>query len=379
MSVVDTLARLIAFPTISDRPVTEIAAYMATRAEDRGWKVEIFEDDEMEGKANVVCSAGPLEAAGGVVISGHMDVVPVEGQPWDSDPFQLREEDGRLIARGSADMKGFLACTLEAIDRINATDLTEPVVLIWTHDEEVGCLGSARLVKTLQALDRPLPAEALIGEPTDFRILRMHNGHVGVRISTHGSSAHSSMPDLGASAIKAMARVLDMVESVETSLQKERRLEAFLERPFVTLNAGEIRGGSAINLVPDFCEITLGYRPLPGDDPLAVARLLEERLGNLVLGDCSAHLEVMRVTPALLSPEGLALQSQLLPHACDPQTGAAPFATDGGNLAALGIDSLIFGPGSIEVAHKANEFVETAALHKGVDVVESVLRSRSRR
>jgi acetylornithine deacetylase len=378
MAVVDTLAQLVAFPTISEKPVTEIAAYMATRAEDLGWCVEIFEDDEMAGKANVVCTAGPIEAAGGVVISGHMDVVPVAGQPWDSDPFQLKEEDGRLIARGSADMKGFLACTLEALGRINAADLTRPVVLIWTHDEEVGCLGSARLVKTLKALDRPLPTEALIGEPTDFKILRMHNGHVGLRICTHGASAHSSMPDLGASAIKAMGRVLALVESIEISLGKEKRLEAFLERPFVTLNAGEIRGGSAINLVPDFCEITLGYRPLPGDDPLAVARLLEERLADLNLGECTASLEVLRVTPALLSPENLALQSELLPHACDPQTGAAPFATDGGNLAALGIDSLIFGPGSIEVAHKANEYVPSAALHKGVDVVESLLRSRSR-
>jgi acetylornithine deacetylase len=205
----------------------------------------------------------------------------------------------------------------------------------------------------------------------------MHPGHVSVGIETFGESAHSSKPDLGASAIKAMQRVLTLCERVESELLLERRLEESLDRPWVSFNVGQIQGGQAVNLVPDRCELLLGYRPLPGDDSRAVFDRLSAGLAELTLPDGTrVEASIRTLSPALLTPEGLALQRALEGHACHSKLGAASFATDGGNLASLGIQSLIFGPGSIDVAHKANEYVAREALERGVKMVESVIRDR---
>lgn len=371
---VATLERLIAFPTISNRPVRELAAYVAERCEKIGFKIELFEDDQDAGKANVVCSAGPT-GEDGLILSGHMDVVPVEGQSWSSDPFKLCERDGKLFGRGTSDMKGFIAASIEALGRLDIRALRRGLVLVWTHDEEVGCYGSAKLVGKLAG--RPLPREALIGEPTDFNIFRMHPGHVTARITTRGAAAHSSKPDLGASAIKAMTRVLAMLEDLEAELQAQRRPEFPLERPYVTMNAGVIHGGQAVNIVPDHVELTVGYRPLPGDRDLEVAERIAQRLTELPLpAGTAASLEVLRRTPSMLSPEGLPLQGLLSPHACSAHVAASAFATDGGNFEKLGVRSLIFGPGSIDVAHRADEYVDAAALNRAVDVLARVVHDR---
>ena len=374
---ITTLARMIACPTVSDRPMVELAAYVAQRAEDQGFRVTLYEDDVEAGKANVVCEAGPEGVPGGVTLSGHLDVVPVEGQSWASDPFVLTERDGKLFGRGTADMKGFIAATIEALERVKIASLTRPLALVWTYDEEVGCHGSAKLTQRLRDAGRALPDEALIGEPTDFQVLRMHPGHVTLVIRTAGASAHSSKPDLGASAIKAMGRVLLMLEDLEQELIGERRFEGVLERPWVTMNAGMLKGGAAVNMVPDQCELKMGYRPLPGDDPLDVARRVERRLAALPLpAGTRAEVEVLRRTPSLLTPPGLPLEGLLTQHADHAEVGACPFATDGGNLAALGVRSLIFGPGSINVAHKPDEHVECGALARAVNIVEAVVSAR---
>ncbi|MCB9763998.1 MAG: acetylornithine deacetylase [Alphaproteobacteria bacterium] len=373
---VETLRRLVGWPTISSNPLTELAAYVAQRCEDVGFKVERFEDQDSPGKVNVVCAAGPA-GTDGLILSGHMDVVPVAGQAWSVDPFTLTERDGRLLGRGTSDMKGFIAASIEALGRLDLSRLQRELVLIWTHDEEVGCVGSAKLASRLAAEGRALPSEALIGEPTDFRILRMHPGHVALTITTFGEAAHSSKPDLGASAIKAMGRVITMLEQLEAELMRSRRFEDLLERPWVTMNMGTLHGGQAVNIVPDHCALMVGYRPLPGDDALAVFRVIEARARALKLPDSTrveVHLE--RQTPSMLSPEGTPLQGLLTPHACCAETAAASFATDGGNLQALGVRSLIFGPGSIDVAHKADEYVRADALAQAVDVIEAVVRAR---
>jgi len=376
VEVIDTLAEMIAFPTVSNRPITELASMVAHRCESLGFSVEMFVSPTDPTKVNVVCSAGP-EDSDGLILSGHMDVVPTTGQPWSSDPFRLTARDGNLYGRGTADMKGFIASTIHALGRLDLSALKQQLVLVWTHDEEVGCQGSAQLVKELKRIDRRLPSQAIIGEPTDFRILRMHPGHVTLKITALGEAAHSSKPDLGASAIKAMHRILGMVEKLEADLQQDRRLEEFLDRPWTTLNAGIISGGKAINLVADTCELSLGYRPLPGDDPLDVFRQLNERLQELKLPPgTSAKIALMNVTPSMLTPEGTDLQHTLIQHSSHDTCSAASFATDGGNFSELGVNSLIFGPGSIDVAHKADEYIRANDLISAVGKLESIVRSR---
>lgn len=363
-SVVDTLARLVASPTVSSRPLTEFAAYVADRCEAAGFRVERF-PIEGEGKLNLVCSRGPRNTEG-LVLSGHMDVVPVEGQPWTSDPFRLTARGSRLVGRGSADMKGFIAATLHAVEAL--PPLQRELVLVWTCDEEVGCLGSRALVE--QLADRPLPSACLIGEPTSFRILRMHPGHTAVRVVTTGRAAHSSKPDLGENAIRKAGRVLERLDQLADDWRRDVRFADLLDRPFVVMNAATIHGGVAVNIVPDRCTIEVGFRPLPGMDEAALVAAMRERLTDL------ATVEFVRGTPALLTPEGTELEAILRPYAGDPTVGAASFATDGGNLHRLGMAPLVFGPGSIDVAHMADEWVDEGELQRTVPILQEIIARR---
>lgn len=375
MQVVADLARLVGFPTVSHRPLTELAAFLAQRFEDLGFRVERFVDPHDAAKCSLICTIGP-PSVDGLVLSGHMDVVPTEGQPWSSDPFVLTERDGRLHGRGSADMKGFFAATLQALARIPRSAYRRELTLIWTHDEEVGCLGSKALADAWSDARRPLPTACLIGEPTGFEILRMHPGHVAVEVRLRGAAAHSSRPDLGVNALEAAADVIAATRKLAAALRDEAATDLpELERPWVTVNVAQLHGGTAINIVPDQAVLRVGYRPLPGQDPLAVADRLRHAIGSLGLS-ARSELEVLRVTPAMLTHRGTPLEGLLAPHAAHDGCGAASFATDGGNLARLGLRPLIFGPGSIDVAHQADEYVPVDQLARAVDVIEAVVRTR---
>lgn len=374
---VQNLKKLISFKSVSNTPILDLCEWVRDACTSFGFKCDLQYDSNDKTKANVVATLGP-QVPGGLILSGHLDVVPTEGQPWSSNPFELTQKQGRLYGRGASDMKGFIAATLSALSQISSSrlhgqkSLSKPLVLIWTYDEEVGCKGSAEFAK--HPLPDWYPREALIGEPTDMRIFRMHPGHVTFKIVTQGLAAHSSKPDLGRSAIKIASRLLLELESLEKELNSEQRLQEYLERPYVTLNVGMINGGKAVNIVPDRCEILVGYRPLPGDHAQAVFRRFEERVRNLELPDVILTLE--NITPALLTKEGQPLQSLLQPHSQSHVCKAASFATDGGNLSSLGIESLIFGPGSIDVAHKADEFIETQALLQTPQIIADIIRRR---
>ena len=376
---------MVAFPTVSSEPVTALADYIADRCEAAGMRVERYESEP--GKCNVVCTAGPMtepteskgrgSARPGVVLSGHMDVVPVVGQPWTSDPFTLTPRGDNLHGRGACDMKAFLAAIVHALPKLPLKHLKHELVFAFTHDEETGCNGSRLLVEQLLAEGRALPTSCLIGEPTSLGIFRMHPGHAVVRITCRGQAAHSSKPDLGRSAILLAGRVLGALERLAAdwrTTSADPVLAALLERPFVVLNVGTIHGGNAINIVPDRCVIDVGFRPLPGMIVEDLVRELTERVTEVHSRD--VEVELQRVTPAMLTPEGTALEGVLRGFSRAPQIGAAAFATDGGNLERLGLNTLVFGPGSIDVAHKADEFVPVAELYRAVDVVEAVVGSR---
>lgn len=369
--VVTTLGRFVAYPTVSDRSVLALAGDLATRAEDLGFRVERYEDLDREGKCSVVASIGP-PGSDGLAISGHMDVVPVAGQPWTTDPFRMTERNGRLVGRGTADMKGFLAAVMTALARIPSTAYRRELVLVWTHDEEIGCLGSAGLARWWG--DRPMPSACWIGEPTSFQVQRMHPGHVAVELTAVGRAAHSSRPELGIDAIEAGAAIVGAAKELARELRENPVAElAEMARPWVALNVGEIHGGQAVNIVPDRCVVRIGYRPLPGQAPDAVWNELQRRVSRLSL---AANVEgrLLRVTPAMLTPAGTPLEAVLMSHASTTTIGAATFATDGGNLTKIGTRPLVFGPGDIAVAHQADEWIDGAELVKAVGVVEAVVR-----
>jgi len=371
------LAELIGYPTVSHKPVDAIAQALAERAEDAGGRVAILESGP--GKSNVVARFGP-EGTNGLVLSGHMDVVPTEGQDWSSDPYRMVERGGRLYGRGTADMKGFLAAATAALMRLRDTSLERELVLIWTHDEEVGCQGSRILSERWRHKLEAVPSLAWIGEPTDFKICRMHPGHTTVEVVCRGRAAHSSRPGLGTNAIALARLALEDLEKLSNKWALERKFEDHLECPFTVMNVGLIKGGTAVNIVPDHCSFQVGIRPLPGEteqqriDDIREALRPAQRTAKRMEGQID--LNVVQIAPALLTPEGTPLEALLCTHAADPKTTAAPFATDGGNLTKLNMESLVFGPGSIDVAHRANEYIPAQDLLHCVDMIEQVVRER---
>jgi len=375
--VVQFLNELVAYPTISDRPVDAIAGSLAQRAEDAGGRVECLSSSP--GKVNVVARFGP-QGTDGLVLSGHMDVVPTTGQDWTSDPFSVTERNGKLYGRGTADMKGFLAAATIALERIPITQLERELVFIWTHDEEVGCRGSRILAEQWKKKLGTLPRFAWIGEPTSFQLCRMHPGHTTIEIECTGRAAHSSRPGLGTNAIHIARLTLEALDELAEIWKKDQQFTDHLESPFTVMNVGMIEGGSAVNIVPDQCTIRLGIRPLPGEpenqriNELCTALEPIQRQAELLQGALTTT--IVQVAPALLTPAGTPLEALLCPHALKPEPTAAPFATDGGNLATLDVSSLVFGPGSIDVAHRADEFIPAQDLIECVDMIASVVRSR---
>lgn len=373
--MVDLLGELVSFPSVSDRPVAPLAQRIADRLDHLGFRVETMADPTQAGKHNLIASAGPM-GTDGLLISGHMDVVPTEGQPWSSDPFVLTRRDHRLYGRGTADMKGFIASVIAAVERIGVAALTKELLLVWTYDEEVGCLGSALIAERWAGARRPVPSACLIGEPTGFEVHRMHAGHTALQVTIRGRAAHSSRPDLGLNAIEGAAEVIAAVREIAEDLRDEERRDLpELDRPWVALNIGCIHGGTAVNIVPDQCVLDLGFRPLPGSDEPALIQRIAHAIHRV---DGPWEVEVQRahgIRP-LLTPAGTALEALLLPHATVDRAGAAGFATDGGNLALLGTAPLVFGPGAIEVAHKADEWIDERDLHRSTQILECVIRAR---
>src|ERR671913_2394002 len=258
------LARVVAFDTTSHKSNREIAGFISDYLDRPG--VRITRHPTADGtKLNLIVAAGPEDGDQGLVLSGHMDTVPAESEGWQSDPFTLTQRDGSYIARGAADMKGFLAL---AINRLAAADiprLRHQLVLLFTHDEETGTLGARRLVDEPGAVP-PLPRAAIIGEPTSLRALRMHKGHLRLRLSFTGVPAHSGLPHLGLNAVEAAGRTIVALAELRQALEREcpPNAEHFPEVPYVTLNVARVEGGGATNVVPADCVLDLGIRLLPG-------------------------------------------------------------------------------------------------------------------
>lgn len=354
----DLLARLVAFDSTSRNSNLPIADFLCGYLDRPGLRIE--QNPSADGtKANVIAWIGP-EPAGdrrGLVLSGHMDVVPAEEDGWRNDPFSLADEGDRLTGRGSCDMKGFLALAANLAAEVRPERLRAPLALVFTYDEEVGTLGAKHLTESFPEAGA-LPKSAIIGEPTSLRVVRTHKGHFKLRVTLHGVSAHSGYPHLGVNAIEPAGRVIVALTRLRRELEGEAppHRELFPEVPFVPLNVGLVHGGSAINVVPDRSVVELGVRPLPG---LASEELIE-RVGRAVRE--AAHpfepdVELLSDSPPLLLDEASPIHRHLCSLVGQSAGASVSFATDAGWLQRLGMDCAIFGPGSIEVAHKPNEFL----------------------
>jgi len=383
----ETVARLLAADTVSHKGNLALMQWMADVLEGAGFEVALQRSGHGAGaKANLVAWAGP-PVAGGVVLSGHADVVPFADQPgWSRDPLALTIDGDRAFGRGTSDMKGFLALCLDAAQRLDPRSLERPLVFLFTCDEEVGCRGAERLVPALRDMlgDFPLPRLGWIGEPTSWRLFHAHKGIVEFSITARGLGGHSGVPEAGVNAIAMAARAIAAVGEIQQELRRRGRPEDaadFPDSPYTTLNFGTIGGGTASNMIAERCRFSVSYRPLPGEDPLAVQRQIAARLAALQPQDFGSPerrgaLEVgepVFVAPGMRSDRGSALEAALGDALATGDSAGAPYCTDGGYFAEAGIACLVCGPGDLDQAHQPDESIRIPALERGRDVVPRVL------
>lgn len=370
----EILERLVAFDTVSDRPNLPLVDWVADLLDRPGVRITRQLTDD-GAKANLLVEVGPEAGPDrdGLVLSGHTDVVPAGEPGWESDPFELTERAGTWVGRGTADMKGFLALAVGRALDVDPDRLARPLALLFTHDEEVGTLGAARFAGAFEEPER-LPRRTIVGEPTGLRAVRMHKGHVRIRIEIEGVPAHSSQPRLGHSAIEPAGRAIVALTDLREALERERPADAaaFEPVPFVPLNVGRVAGGVADNVVPDRCRIDVGARPLPGMEASGLVERVREAVAPALEGE-RWTLTLVNESPPMRTGEDADLHRWLAEAVGQEGSRAVSFATDAGWLQRIGLECVVWGPGSIEVAHKPNESVPILELRRAGEILDRAI------
>ena len=363
------LERLVAFDTTSRLSNLELIAWVETYLDGHG--VPHRRVSNLEGtKANLMATIGP-EVAGGVVLSGHTDVVPVDGQPWSTDPFTLVERDGRLYGRGTCDMKGFLALALAAVPELVAARPTRPIHLAFSYDEEIGCLGARGLIAEICAA-LPRPALVLVGEPTSMDAVNGHKGIATFRVTVSGREAHSSQTQQGVSAIMEAVTLMASLSALAQRLERDADPASPFTPKHATLTIGMVDGGTAGNILARQCNFLFDLRCPPGLDPEAVlapffadAQALDAAL-KLRAPEAGVAVERRSSTPALSpEPNGAAEAFARRLAGDNGPARAVAFAAEAGQFQEAGFSTVICGPGSIEQAHQPDEYVDVSQMERG--------------
>ena len=357
------LAELVAFPTVSSVSNLALLDHVEALILPQGARVRRFTDPSGE-KANLLISVGP-EVEGGLVYSGHTDVVPVTGQDWSGDPWVLRNINDRLIGRGATDMKGFLGCCLAALPQIAAMNLKKPVHLAFSYDEEVGCTGVGSMAEWVGANAKP--RLAVIGEATSMELVNAHKG--GCIGWTHvlGKPGHSSQPERGVNAVMIAASLIEEISAIYADMRSGPRFEA-LDPPYSTIQVNQIEGGSHGNILAEHCKFFWEMRLLPGESFDAVLDRMRGFAGKLEQGmkavDSAANIRFdIQARIPTLSPTGdAALEAELLALLGREQPRAVSYGTEAGIFQAAGVPSVVIGPGSIADAHQPDEGIAVEQL-----------------
>ncbi len=353
---------LVAFDTVSAKSNLALIEFLRERLAEHGVEARLVHD-ETGGKANLYATVGPQDRPG-VLLSGHSDVVPVKGQAWSSDPFAVAERDGRLYGRGTADMKSFIAVALAYLPAMVRANLTTPIHLAVSYDEEVGCIGVRRLIEVLNGL-AVKPALCIIGEPTGMRVAVGHKGKRAYRVHVRGLECHSSLAPQGVNAVDYAAELVVFLRRLaRRQAQRGARDEAY-EVPVTTIHTGTIEGGTALNIVPKDCCFDFEIRNLPGDDPEPledeVRRFARDELEpemRALSPDCGIAFEALSGYPGLDTDPGEEVVTFVKSLAGANQHGKIDFGTEGGLFQrTAGIPTVVCGPGEIAQAHKPDEWI----------------------
>lgn len=364
----EMLEKLISFNTVSDRSNLGLIAFVETYLAEHGITSTRVPDDTGT-KAALHARAGPSED-GGVVLSAHTDVVPVAGQAWSQDPFAAWVSDGKLYGRGSADMKGFAATVLAKVPDFVAADLKRPIHIALSYDEEVGCFGAPPLVRDM--LDNgPRPGFAIVGEPTNMKVVTAHKGIAVYKTTIKGHPAHSSQLHRGVSAISAAAKLISWLDARTAENKANADPHCPFEPPYTTLHSGVIKGGEAHNITAQHCEFATDFRLLPGDSKeawLTAYRTFIERdvLPDMlaISGDCKISVEELAYVPGLSEEVDGQAETEVRGLTGDNARHVVVYATEGGIFQEHGVSTVVCGPGSIDQAHQADEFIELVELDR---------------
>ena len=370
-SAIEILTDLVGFDTTSRGSNLALIEYVEKRL--AGIGISSSRVPNADGtKSNLMAIIGP-HVAGGVALSGHTDVVPVDGQPWTSEPFTVTQKGGRLYGRGTSDMKSFLALSLAAAPDFARSAMKRPIFLAFSYDEEVGCLGAPDLIAELARLDPP-PATVLVGEPTDMQAISGHKGIASFRVTVTGREAHSSLTHLGCSANMAAIRLMTRLVALSERLVAEADPNSPFEPKGASLTVGMVHGGTAVNILARECVFLFDLRTQPDQDPFDILEGF--------FAECAAMDAEMKVR----FPEtGVLIENRSLTPAFAPEIGGAaeimarrlagdngplrvaPYAAEAGQFQQAGFSTVICGPGSIDQAHQPDEFIEISQIERGAE------------
>jgi acetylornithine deacetylase len=380
----DALDRLISFDTVSARSNLGLVDYLATFLRDRQFRVTQITDPSGQ-KAGLYAEIGP--AGDGVALSAHTDVVPTEGQDWTVPAFQLTRRGTRLYGRGTTDMKGFVAAMLYAADRAAksaaANRLKEPLKLVFSYDEEIGCVG----IQHMQAQLPPLlgqPRACFVGEPTQMQVAIGHKGKAALRAVCHGQPGHSALATNFVNALHLAAGFVTGLQEIQATLRQKGARDPAYDIPYSTVHAGILTGGRALNIVPDRAEVTLEYRHLAADPAQAIHQQIQAMADAVAAAyqphwpDARIELEQYNAYPGLDVGAGAAVTGLAQRLAQSNTTTKVPFGTEAGVFANLGIPTVVCGPGSMAgQGHKPDEYLELAQLQACERMMDRIIEDLS--
>ncbi|RME16907.1 MAG: acetylornithine deacetylase [Alphaproteobacteria bacterium] len=379
MTARDILEKLVSFPTVSSESNLALVDWVEDYLAAHGVRAHRVYNDEGT-KAALFASIGP-EEEGGVVLSGHTDVVPVEGQDWDTDPFTVVERDGRLYGRGTCDMKGFDAIALAAVPKALAAPLRRPLQIALSYDEEVGCLGAPRMIAEM-ARTLPRAAAAIIGEPSEMKVVNGHKGGIGIETHVRGFEVHSSLMHKGVSAVMEAARLVEWANRMneENRARDADPIDALFEPPWTTCHVGRIHGGTADNITARDCRFVMAFRAIPGESLEGWRRRYLEEVARVEAGmkairseariDTAPRFEVPGLAPEAEPAVAEALARRL---SGENQTHVVSYATEAGQFQQAGYSAVIIGPGNIEQAHQPNEWLSLEQFERGIAFVDRLI------
>ncbi|RJX80788.1 acetylornithine deacetylase [Pseudomonas sp. LS-2] len=368
----ELLAALVGFDTTSRESNLQLIEFVRDYLAQLDVPCELIYNEQRT-KANLFATIGPADRPG-IVLSGHTDVVPVDGQPWTVPPFELSEKNGQLFGRGTADMKGYIACVLAAVPDLLAAPLNMPVHIALSYDEEVGCLGVRSLLAELE--QRPVkPLLCIIGEPTELKPVLGHKGKLAMRCDVHGAACHSAYAPQGVNAIEYAAELIGELGRIGSTLRKPELHDVRFDPPFTTVQTGVISGGKALNIVPADCRFDFEIRALPAQDPRDVADQLQQYAETHVLPIMRAvnagsdiRFSELSAYPGLVT-DAKSQAAKLIAQFCGSEAfTTVAFGTEGGLFDAIGIPTVVCGPGSMDQGHKPDEFVSIEQL-EGCDAM----------